>query len=182
MSLKGKHILLGVTGSIAAYKSAFLIRLLVKQQAVVKVIMTQAAGSFIAPVTLSTLSKHPVLTDLVDKQGENWNNHVELGLWADAYVIAPASANSIGKMANGLCDNLLTAAYLSARCPVFFAPAMDLDMLRHKAVQNNIDRLVSCGNILIDAAEGELASGLEGKGRMAEPEEITTILAKHFVS
>lgn len=181
MSLKGKHILLGVTGSIAAYKAAFLIRLLVKQQALVKVIMTEAAGSFIAPVTLSTLSKHPVLTDLVDK-GENWNNHVELGLWADAYVIAPASANSIGKMANGLCDNLLTATYLSARCPVFFAPAMDLDMLKHKAVQHNIEKLVSCGNILIDAEEGELASGLEGKGRMAEPEEITKILAKHFVS
>lgn len=180
MSLKGKHILLGVTGSIAAYKAAFLIRLLVKQQAVVKVIMTEAAGSFIVPVTLSTLSKHPVLTDLVDKGSENWNNHVELGLWADAYVIAPASANSIGKMANGLCDNLLTATYLSARCPVFFAPAMDLDMLKHKAVQHNIERLVSFGNILIDAEEGELASGLEGKGRMAEPEEITKILSKHF--
>jgi phosphopantothenoylcysteine decarboxylase/phosphopantothenate--cysteine ligase len=182
MSLKGKHILLGVTGSIAAYKSAFLTRLLVKEGAEVKVIMTDAGKSFIAPVTLATLSKHPVLSDFYNQDDGSWHNHVELGLWADALIIAPASANTISKCASGACDNLLTAAYLSARCPVFFAPAMDLDMYKHPAVQNNIQKLLSYGNFLIDAEEGELASGLEGKGRMAEPEAITEFLRSHFAN
>lgn len=182
MSLKGKHILLGITGSIAAYKSAFLTRLLIKEGAEVRVIMTDAAKSFIAPITLSTLSKQPVLSDLVNPEAGDWNNHVELGLWADAMIIAPASANTIAKMANGFCDNLLTATYLSAKSTVFFAPAMDLDMYRHPAVQVNISKLVGYGNILIDAGEGELASGLEGKGRMAEPEEIIQILTDHFAA
>lgn len=172
MSLTGKHILLGVSGSIAAYKAAFLVRLLIKEKAEVKVVMTTAATGFIPPVTLSTLSRNPVLTDLTDPSGALWNNHVELGLWADLMLIAPATANTIGKMAGGLCDNLLTSVYFSARCPVYFAPAMDLDMLQHPAVQSNIDKLLSYGNVLIEPGTGELASGLEGKGRMAEPEEI----------
>jgi phosphopantothenoylcysteine decarboxylase / phosphopantothenate---cysteine ligase len=170
--LHGKKIVLGVCGSIAAYKSAVLTRLLVKAGAEVKVIMTPSAVDFITPLTLSTLSKNPVLTEFVrDKTGQ-WNNHVELGLWADAIVIAPASANTIAKAANGLCDNLLLAVYLSARCPVFFAPAMDLDMLRHPATQANLEKIRSYGNYLIDSAYGELASGLIGTGRMAEPDEI----------
>jgi phosphopantothenoylcysteine decarboxylase/phosphopantothenate--cysteine ligase len=180
--LRDKKILLGITGSIAAYKSAVLTRLLVKAGAVVKVIMTPAAADFITPLTLSTLSKNPVLTDFVKDNTGQWNNHVELGLWADAMVVAPASANTLGKMANGLCDNLLSAVYLSARCPVFFAPAMDLDMLQHPSTQNNIQKLKSYSNILIDAAFGELASGLVGNGRMAEPEEIVSALENHFAS
>jgi phosphopantothenoylcysteine decarboxylase/phosphopantothenate--cysteine ligase len=180
MKLKGKHILLGVTGSIAAYKSAFLTRLLVKEGAEVKVIMTDAGKSFIAPVTLATLSKNAVLSDFYNVSDGTWHNHVELGLWADAFIIAPASANTISKCASGACDNLLTATYLSARCPVFFAPAMDLDMYKHPAVQSNINKLLSYGNLLIDAEEGELASGLEGKGRMAEPESIVEQLQLHF--
>lgn len=182
MSLKGKHILLGVTGSIAAYKSAFLTRLLVKEGAEVKVIMTDAGKSFIAPVTLATLSKHPVLSDFYNQDDGSWHNHVELGLWADALIIAPASANTISKCASGACDNLLTAAYLSARCPVFFAPAMDLDMYKHPAAQSNMQKLLTYGNFIIDAEEGELASGLEGKGRMAEPEVITEFLRSHFAN
>ena len=182
MRLKDKHILLGVTGSIAAYKSAFLTRLLVKEGAKVKVVMTDAGKSFIPPVTLATLSKHPVNSDFFNPNDGSWHNHVELGLWADAFIIAPASANTISKMANGACDNLLTATYLSARCPVFFAPAMDLDMYQHPAVKSNISKLVSYGNLLIDAEDGELASGLEGKGRMAEPEHILEIICKHFDS
>ncbi|MFY9309930.1 MAG: bifunctional phosphopantothenoylcysteine decarboxylase/phosphopantothenate--cysteine ligase CoaBC [Bacteroidia bacterium] len=176
--LKGKNIIVGVSASIAAYKSAFLVRLLVKAGANVKVIMTPAAHDFITPLTLSTLSKNPVLTDFVkDKTGE-WNNHVELGLWADALVIAPASANTLAKMANGICDNLLQATYLSARCKVFVAPAMDLDMLKHPATTGNLKRIQSFGNLIIHPGTGELASGLYGEGRMAEPEEIVESLKK----
>lgn len=172
--LRGKKILVGITGSIAAYKSAHLVRLLVKAGAEVRVVMTDAATEFITPLTLSTLSKHPVLTSFTnDESGMRvWNNHVDLGLWADLFIIAPASSNTMGKMATGQCDNLLTATYASAKCPVFFAPAMDLDMHAHPANRKNMDTLVSFGNILIPSGTGELASGLEGEGRMAEPEEI----------
>ena len=178
--LKGKKILVGVTGSIAAYKAAFLVRLLVKAEAEVKVVMTTAAGDFITPLTLSTLSKNPVLSSFTQGDQGEWNNHVELGLWADAMLIAPASANTIGKMANGLCDNLLLAIYLSARCSVFFAPAMDLDMYQHPSVLENIKKLESFGNHLIEAQYGELASGLVGTGRMAEPEDLVEALDKFF--
>jgi phosphopantothenoylcysteine decarboxylase/phosphopantothenate--cysteine ligase len=170
--LKGKKIVLGVCGSIAAYKAATLVRLLIKAGAEVQVIMTADAVSFITPLTLSTLSKKPVLVKYFEPNTGLWNNHVELGLWADLFIIAPASANTLAKMANGQCDNLLTAAYLSAKCPVYFAPAMDLDMWRHPATLNNVHRLQSYGNILIQPGTGELASGLHGEGRMAEPEEI----------
>ena len=170
--LKGKKILLGVTGSIAAYKAAHLIRLLVKQEAEVKVIMTPAALDFITPLTLSTLSKNPVLVEFQKSNTGEWNNHVELGLWADIIIVAPASANTLAKIAHGICDNLLLATYLSARCPVFFAPAMDLDMLQHPATQANLTNLQKFGNHLIEPGFGELASGLVGNGRMAEPEEI----------
>lgn len=178
--LTGKKIILGVSGSIAAYKSAVLVRLLVKAGAEVRVIMTKAAHDFITPLTLSTLSKNPVLTEFVKDDTGQWNNHVDLGLWADCLVIAPASANTIGQLANGLCDNLLSAVYLSARCEVFFAPAMDLDMLQHPSTKNNIAKLQSYGNRLIEPAYGELASGLTGTGRMAEPEEIVNVLKNHF--
>lgn len=180
--LAGKKILLGVTGSIAAYKSAVLTRLLVKAGAEVKVVMTQAAHDFITPLTLSTLSKNPALTEFVRDNSGQWNNHVDLGLWADAMIIAPASANTIAKMANGLCDNLLLAVYLSARCPVFFAPAMDLDMLQHPSTQHNLQQLTAYGNQIIDPTYGELASGLVGTGRMAEPEEIVSFLEHHFTA
>lgn len=180
MSLKNKHIILGITGSIAAYKAAFLTRLLVKQGAEVKVVMTEAAKHFIPPVTMSTLSKNPVFSDFYKGASGEWNNHVELALWADFMLIAPASANTIAKMANGLCDNLLMATYLSAKCPVFFAPAMDLDMYRHPSVLRNIQLLQSYGNQLIDAEDGELASGLSGKGRMSEPENIVKHLEQYF--
>ncbi len=180
--LTGKKIVLGVTGSIAAYKAAVLTRLLVKAGAEVKVVMTKAAHDFITPLTLSTLSKNPVLTDFVKNESGQWNNHVELGLWADAFVVAPASASTISKMATGHCDNLLIAVYLSARCEVFFAPAMDLDMLQHPSVRSNIEKLKSFGNHQIDPTYGELASGLIGTGRMAEPEEIVSALEDHFAS
>ncbi|HOX83604.1 MAG TPA: bifunctional phosphopantothenoylcysteine decarboxylase/phosphopantothenate--cysteine ligase CoaBC [Chryseolinea sp.] len=180
--LGGKKIIIGVTGSIAAYKTAILTRLLVKDRAEVKVIMTPAANDFITPLTLATLSKNPVLTEFSKDNTGVWNNHVELGLWADVILIAPASANTIAKMANGLCDNLLLASYLSARCPVLFAPAMDLDMLQHPATKANIQKLKEFGNIIIEPNFGELASGLTGNGRMAEPEEIVTFLHKHFAS
>jgi phosphopantothenoylcysteine decarboxylase / phosphopantothenate---cysteine ligase len=178
--LTGKKIILGVTGSIAAYKSAVLVRLLVKSGAEVKVVMTSSAHAFITPLTLSTLSRNPVLTDFVKDASGTWNNHVDLGLWADAIVIAPASANTIAKLANGICDNLLLAVYLSARCPVFIAPAMDLDMLQHPATRTNLSRLNTFSNFLIQPGFGELASGLTGTGRMAEPEEIIEHLELHF--
>ncbi len=178
--MKGKKILLGITGSIAAYKAALLTRLLVKEQAEVKIIMTRPAVDFITPLTLSTLSKNPVLIEFQKGETGEWNNHVELGLWADAMIIAPASANTLAKMANGICDNLLLATYLSARCPVFFAPAMDLDMLKHPATTRNIVTLTQSGNHIIDPGYGDLASGLVGTGRMAEPEEIVKELESHF--
>jgi len=175
--LEGKNIILGVCGSIAAYKSAVLVRLLIKAGANVQVVMSPDATNFITPLTLSTLSKNPVLVDYFIPETGEWNNHVELGLWADIFVIAPASANTIGKMANGLCDNLLLAAYLSAKSPVYFAPAMDLDMWKHTATQDNISKLQSFGNILIPPGNGELASGLYGEGRMAEPEDMIAFLS-----
>ena len=170
--MKNKKIILAISASIAAYKAAFLLRMLVKDGAEVKVILTPAAKEFVTPLTLSTLSKNPVFSDFVLNQNGEWTNHVDLGIWADLMVIAPASANTISKMANGICDNLLIATYLSAKCPVMFAPAMDLDMYTHPSTSNNINKLLTFGNILIDAKDGELASGLFGKGRMAEPEEI----------
>lgn len=178
--LQGKKILLGVTGSIAAYKAAILTRLLVKEGAEVKAVMTAASKDFITPLTLSTLSKNPVLSDFIKDESGQWNNHVELGLWADAMVIAPASANTLAKMANGICDNILQAVYLSARCPVFLAPAMDLDMLKHPSTQTNLKKLDGYGNHIIDPAYGELASGLVGNGRMAEPEDIVKYLEGFF--
>lgn len=180
--LSGKKILLGVSGSIAAYKSAVLTRLLVKAGAEVQIVMTPAAHDFITPLTLSTLSKNPVLTQFSRSDTGEWNNHVDLGLWADLMIIAPASANTLSKMANGLCDNLLLATYLSARCPVFFAPAMDLDMLQHPATQENLSKLRQYGNHEINPEYGELASGLIGNGRMAEPEEIVLALESHLKS
>jgi phosphopantothenoylcysteine synthetase/decarboxylase len=181
-ALQGRRLLLGVSGSIAAYKAAPLTRLLVKAGAEVQVILTEAATAFVTPLTLGTLSKKPVLTGFLrDAASGQWHNHVELGLWADAYVIAPASANTLGQLANGLCPNLLSAVYLSARCPVFLAPAMDLDMYAHPAVTQNIARLRSFGNHVFDSPSGELASGLAGPGRMLEPEEIVAELEKFFV-
>ena len=178
--LRGKRILVGVCGSIAAYKTAYLIRQLIQEEAEVKVLMTSAAKSFITPLTLSTLSKNPVLSEFEkDKTGE-WNNHVELGLWADLFVIAPASANTLGKMANGICDNLLIATYLSARCPVMVAPAMDLDMFAHQTTKRNLELLSSYGNHVIQPEHGELASGLTGTGRMAEPSTIVEEISNQF--
>lgn len=177
--LEHKKILLGVCGGIAAYKSAYLVRELIKRGAEVKVIMTASASDFIHPLTLSTLSKHPVLTEFIKENGTEWNNHVELGLWADLLVIAPATANTIAKLANGLCDNLLTATYLSARCETMICPAMDLDMYKHPAVVANLEKLRQYGNHIIDAKEGELASGLVGQGRLAEPEEIVEAIEHH---
>ena len=180
--LQNRRILLGVSGSIAAYKAAPLTRLLVKAGAEVQVILTEAATAFVTPLTLGTLSKKPVLTGFLrDAASGQWHNHVELGLWADAYVISPASANTIGQLANGLCPNLLSAVYLSARCPVFLAPAMDLDMYAHPAVTQNIQRLRPFGNHVFESPSGELASGLAGPGRMLEPEEIVIELEKFFV-
>ncbi|WP_276369524.1 bifunctional phosphopantothenoylcysteine decarboxylase/phosphopantothenate--cysteine ligase CoaBC [Chryseolinea sp. H1M3-3] len=170
--ISGKKIILGVCGGIAAYKSAVLTRLLVKAGAEVKVIMTPSAHSFITPLTLSSLSRNPVLTSFEKEDTGEWNNHVELGLWADAIIIAPVTANTLAKMANGICDNLLLATYLSARCSVWLAPAMDLDMLQHPSTKSNIEKIRSFGNVLIDPTHGELASGLTGTGRMAEPEDI----------
>lgn len=177
--LKGKKIILGITGSISAYKAAFLCRLLIKQEAAVQVVMTESAAAFISPLSLSTLSKNPVLIQMFDEDN-NWSNHVNLGLWADLMVVAPASANTIAKMANGICDNLLLAVYLSAKCPVAIAPAMDLDMWKHASTQRNIRLLKEDGNKIIPVGTGELASGLSGEGRLAEPEEIITFIQDEF--
>ena len=181
--LSGKNVLLGITGGIAAYKTTFLVRLLIKAGAEVKIIMTQSASSFVSPLTLSTLSKNPVLLDFVNEEdgSVSWNNHVELGLWADIFLVAPSTANTLSKMANGTCDNLLLATYLSAKCPVYFAPAMDLDMYKHESTKNSLEKLQGFGNVMIPAESGELASGLVGEGRMAEPENIIAFLQKHLV-
>jgi len=176
--LQGKKVLLGITGSIAAYKSALLCRLLIKEGCDVKVVMTSDAKSFISPLTLSTLSTHPVVDTISD--GQSWNNHVDLGLWADVMIVAPSTANSIAKMANGIADNMLVAIYLSAKCPVLIAPAMDLDMWKHPSTINNLNLLISFGNKIIPVGNGFLASGLEGEGRMAEPEDIVTYLNSFF--
>jgi phosphopantothenoylcysteine decarboxylase/phosphopantothenate--cysteine ligase len=175
--LQDKKIILGICGSIAAYKSALLVRLLVKAGAEVQVVMTPGAVNFITPLTLSTLSKKPVLVDYFKPGTGEWNNHVDLGLWADMLIIAPVTANTLAKMANGFCDNLLTAIYLSAKCPLYFAPAMDLDMWKHPSTVQNVNTLQGFGNTLINPGYGELASGLHGEGRMAEPDEIVAFLS-----
>ncbi len=182
MKLKGKNILLGITGGIAAYKAAILVRLLVKEGAQVKVVMTKLAKEFITPLTLATLSKNPILVDFFDPENGQWNSHVDLGSWSDLYVIAPATANSMGKMAHAVADNLLITTYLSAKCPVMIAPAMDLDMFKHPANLKNIETLKSYGNVIVEPESGELASGLIGKGRMAEPEVITEKIIEFFSS
>lgn len=174
--LKSKNILVGVCGGIASYKAAFLVRLLIKAGANVRVVMTKDAANFITPLTFATLSKEPVLTAYFKADTGEWNNHVDLGLWADLMLIAPLSANTLAKFANGLCDNLLSAVYLSAKCPVYFAPAMDLDMWKHPATQQNVSKLISFGNILIKPTHGELASGLIGEGRMEEPDKIVEFI------
>lgn len=181
--LRGKNILLGISAGIAAYKTASLVRFFVKSGAHVRVVMTPSAKEFVTPLTLSTLSDHPVLSDFTDENDDNavWNNHVELGLWADLFIVAPATANTLSKMASGNSDNFLIATYLSAKCPVYFAPAMDLDMYKHPTTKNALDKLQSYGNILIPSAFGELASGLVGMGRMAEPETIVETIEQHLL-
>ncbi len=181
--LRGKKILLGITAGIAAYKTAELVRLFVKLGAEVRVVMTPAAKEFITPLTLSTLSKNPVLSSFTDEEDDNatWNSHVDLGLWADLMLIAPATANTLSKMASGSSDNLLIATYLSAKCPVYFAPAMDLDMYRHPSTKSSFETLLDYGNVMIPAEHGELASGLVGEGRMAEPENIVSFLENHIL-
>ncbi len=176
MSLEGRHILLGITGSIAAYKAAILCRLLKGAGAEVKVVMTPLAKQFITPLTMATLSKHPNLVEFFNPENGEWNSHVSLGEWADCLLIAPATANTLGKMAHGIADNLLLTTYLSARCPVAVAPAMDLDMFAHSATQENLQILRSRGVRIVEPAEGELASGLSGKGRMAEPADIVAFV------
>lgn len=182
--LSGKKILLGISGGIAAYKTAHLVRLLIKAGAQVQVVMSPASLHFVTPLTLSTLSKRPVFSTFYNEEDEKgeWNNHVELGLWADLMLIAPATANTLSKMANGTCDNLLIATYLSAKCPVYFAPAMDLDMYKHPSTLASFQKLQSFGNIIIPAENGELASGLSGEGRMAEPENIVAFLEKDLLN
>ena len=176
MSLEGRHILLGTTGSTAAYKAAILCRLLKGAGAEVKVVMTPLAKQFITPLTMATLSKHPILVEFFNPENGEWNSHVSLGEWADCLLIAPATANTLGKMAHGIADNLLLTTYLSARCPVAVAPAMDLDMFAHSATQENLRILRSRGVRIVEPAEGELASGLSGKGRMAEPTDIVAFV------
>ncbi len=182
--LSGKKILLGITAGIAAYKTANLVRLFIKSGAEVQIVMTPASKDFVTPLTLSTLSKRPVYSEFYDKASENelWNNHVELGLWADLMIIAPATANTLSKMAHGTCDNLLMATYLSAKCPVYAAPAMDLDMYKHQSTKESIAKLEEFGNFIIPATSGELASGLVGEGRMAEPEAIVSFVEKTIMS
>jgi phosphopantothenoylcysteine decarboxylase/phosphopantothenate--cysteine ligase len=180
MNLQGKRILVGVTGSIAAYKTAILTRLLIKSGAEVQLVATTSALDFITPLTLATLSKRPVLSAFFEKNTGQWHNHVELGLWADLFLVAPLSANTLAKFAQGGCDNLLTATYLSCRCPVMLAPAMDLDMYQHPAVRANLEKVASFGNSVLDAETGELASGLSGQGRMMEPEHILEQVIQFF--
>ncbi len=180
--LKGKNILVGVTGSIAAYKAAYLVRLLVKEGANVRVLMTPAAKHFISPLTMATLSGNPIFTEFFNPENGQWNSHVSLGLWADLFLVAPASANTISKMAYGIADNLLLTTYLSAKCPVMVAPAMDLDMYAHSATQESIEKLRSIGVGIVEAASGELASGLHGKGRMEEPEVIVGKIHDFFAA
>lgn len=182
--LGGKKILLGVTAGIAAYKTVSLVRSFIKKGAEVKVIMTPASKDFVTPLTLSTLSKNPVYSSFYNKEDENevWNNHVDLGLWADVFVIAPATANTMSKMANGTCDTLVLATYLSAKCPVYFAPAMDLDMYKHPSTKRSLEKLASFGNQIIPPTSGELASGLVGEGRMAEPNDIVEFIEKDILS
>ena len=181
--LSGKNILLGISAGIAAYKTASLVRVFIKAGANVQVVMTPASKDFVTPLTLSTLSKNPVHSSFYNEEDENavWNNHVELGLWADYFLIAPATANTLSKMANGICDNLLLATYLSAKCPVYFAPAMDLDRYKQPSTLNSFEKLESFGNIMIPATSGELASGLVGQGRMAEPEDIVSFIEKDIL-
>uniref|UniRef100_UPI0030C7A8B3 bifunctional phosphopantothenoylcysteine decarboxylase/phosphopantothenate--cysteine ligase CoaBC n=1 Tax=Yeosuana marina TaxID=1565536 RepID=UPI0030C7A8B3 len=176
--LSGKNILLGISAGIAAYKTASLVRLFVKVGANVKVVMTPASKEFVTPLTLSTLSKNPVYSSFTSDEDENamWNSHVDLGLWADLMLVAPATANTLSKMSNGICDNLLLAVYLSAKCPIYFAPTMDLDMYKHPSTLESCKMLQSYGNIMIPATSGELASGLVGEGRMAEPEDIIAFI------
>ena len=180
--LKGKHIILGITGSIAAYKAAYIIRALVKKGAEVQVVITPAGKEFITPITLSALISNPVISEFFSNRDGSWHSHVDLGLWADAMLIAPATASTIGKMANGIADNMLVTTYLSCKAPVFIAPAMDLDMFAHPSTQQNLDRLRSFGNHIIEPAEGELASHLVGKGRMEEPDKIIAVLEEFFAS
>lgn len=180
MTLKGKHIVLGITGSIAAYKACILIRGLIKAGAEVQVVITPAGKEFITPLTLSTLTSRQVISEFFDRRDGSWNSHVDLGLWADAMIIAPATASTIGKMANGIADNMLITTYLSMKAPIFLAPAMDLDMYKHPSTQNNISTLKSYGVNVIEACEGELASHLVGKGRMEEPENIITYVSQWF--
>ena len=178
--LGGKKIIVGVTGSIAAYKAAILVRELIREGAEVRVLMTPLAKQFITPLTLATLSRHPILVEFFDPESGQWNSHVSLGEWADALVVAPATANTIAKMATGVADNLLLTTYLSARCPVFVAPAMDLDMYAHPTTRYNLDSLKSYGCRIIEPASGELASGLSGKGRMEEPAAIARAVSDYF--
>lgn len=181
MTLKNKKIVLGITGSIAAYKAAILVRLLIKSGAEVQIVMTPAAKEFITPVTLSALTSKPVISDFFAQRDGSWHSHVDLGLWADAMIIAPATASTIGKMANGIADNMLITTYLSMKAPVFIAPAMDLDMFAHPSTQENLRKLEQYGNYIISPTTGELASKLVGKGRMEEPEMIVEYLEKFFV-
>ena len=180
--LEGKHIILGITGSIAAYKAAYIIRGLVKKGAEVQVVITPAGKEFITPLTLSTLSSNPVISEFFSNRDGSWHSHVDLGLWADAMLVAPATASTIGKMANGIADNMLVTTYLSCKAPVFVAPAMDLDMFAHPTTQQNLERLRSFGNHIIEPGEGELASHLVGKGRMEEPDKIIEVLSDFFTS